>query len=213
MPETAKTGTAAQPSFPVRRLKRIEDLSEKVVDVAGEDNEAAAKQSRRRGLRDDIPAGKRIGDSRPSPPTAPLAYSDKEKEELALQILQKAINGDSAELRDYHHLRGVGADALDKLRRYFEIKVSYGAMPDDVTLLANQVERAVREGNKFFLAVIAGLEEGYDTAVRIFPNPLRTLKPKPNTSVTLTGITECKEALTVRFSPPSAGATAEEISG
>jgi len=209
--EAPKTRTAAEPSLPVRRLKRIEDLSEKIVDVAAENNEIAAKQSRRRGLRDDVPVGKRIGESRPAPQSAPLAYSAEEKEDLALKILQSAINGDSAELRDYHHLRGIGADALDKLGRYFEIKASFGEIPDDVTLLGNQVERALREGNKFSLAVVAGLEEGYDTVVKIFPNPLRTLKPKPNTSVTLTGITECK-ALTVRFPPPGSGLTAPEVS-
>lgn len=115
-------------------------------------------------------------------------------------MLQQAINGDAAELQDYHHLRGVGADALDRLQRYFEVKASYGAMPEEVTLTANEVERALREGKDFFLAVIAGLEQGYETVVRIISNPLRELRVKPKTSVTLTGIGKSKVAIEVRFS-------------
>jgi hypothetical protein len=184
----------------VRRLKQIEDLSEKNVDLIARKDGARGKKSRRRGLRDDVPAGTAIGGARPAPRTAPLAYSDEEKEALALHVLQLAINGGSAGLRDYRHLRGVGADALDKLRRYFELKASYGPLPDDVTLTANEAERAFLEGDKFFLAVVAGLEEGYDTVVKIFPNPLRTLEFKPSTAVTLAGITGGrKPALEVRF--------------
>lgn len=197
--ESQQAGITAEPSPPVRRLKRIEDLSQKVVDVIAVNDRGARKSAQRRGLKDEHPAGRRIGGSKPAPQTAPLAYSDEEKEDLALRVLQIAINGDSAELRDYRHLRGVGADALDKLHRYFELKASYGSMPDDITLTAHEAERAVREGDKFFLAVVAGLEEGYETVVKIFPNPLRTLDLRPTTSVTLTGIRGRGSALEIRF--------------
>ncbi len=203
---TTRAGATTERLLPARRLKQIEDLSEKVVGVTDGSNGAEGKKSRRRGLRDDVPAGKPIAGSRPAPRTAPLAYSDEEREDLALQVLQLAINGDSAGLRDYRHLRGVGADALDKLRRYFELKATYGPLPDDITLTANEAERAFLEGDKFFLAVVAGLEEGYDTVVKIFPNPLRTLEFKPSTSVTLAGITGRRSALEVRF--PSHGVEA-----
>ena len=69
---------------------------------------------------------------------------------------------------------------------------------------------AFREGGKFFLAVVAGLEEGYETVVKMFPNPLRTLDLRPTTSVTLTGIRSRGSALVVRF---PAGATATEATG
>lgn len=150
-------------------------------------------------MRDKPPPGSPIGKSKAAPLTAPVDYSPEEKEELALRVLDMAIDGDAANLRDYRHLRGVGADALDKLRRYFEIKAYYGNLPNDITLTANETERALREGDKFFLAVVAGLETGYDTVVRIFANPLRTLDLKPDASVTLTGITDQKPALEVKF--------------
>jgi hypothetical protein len=192
----AATGSEPLPS---RQLKKLEDLGLKAVEVVASDGDSSSRKGRRRGLLDDTPEGRSIGEKRPTPQTAPLAYSEEEKEELALQVLQLAINGSSADLRDYRHLRGIGADALDKLRRYFEIKATYGALPDDITLTANEAERAFREGDKFFLAVVAGLEEGYETVVRVFPNPLRVLDLKPNTSVTLTGITEGRSAVQIRF--------------
>ncbi len=186
--------------LPVRKLKTLEGLTGKTVDLIHDGTASSKNKNGRRGLRTDLPSGKPIGErSTRAPQSAPLAYSDEDKEELALQVLQFAINGEAAELRDYHHLRGVGADALDKLRRYFEIKSSYGALPDEVTLTANEADRAFREGDKFFLAVISGLEEGYETVVKIIPNPLRNLELKRNTSVTLGGIRDQKSAIEVRF--------------
>lgn len=129
--------------------------------------------------------------------------AEEEKEELALRLLQAAINGEASELRDYRHLRGVGADALDKLRRYFEIESYSGAMPDEISLTANEAERAFVERDQFFLAIVSGLEQGYDTVVKIIPNPLRVLKPKPNTSVTVTGILNARTGLEVRFASRS----------
>ena len=190
--------------LPVRRLKSLEDLTEKTVDVVTGEGDGP-KGNGRRGLRQSIPPGKRIGGSMPAPRTAPLAYSEDEKEELALSVLQVAINGESTRLRDYRHLRGVGADALDKLRRYFEMKATYGPLPDEITLTANEAERAFNERDKFFLAVVAGLEEGYETVVKIFPNPLASLELKPSTSMTLTGIRTRGRALSVQFPEPVVG--------
>ncbi|MCH8815958.1 MAG: hypothetical protein IH957_12875 [Chloroflexi bacterium] len=114
-------------------------------------------------------------------------------------MLQIAINGNAAELRDFRHLRGFGADALDKLSRYFELKASIGPLPDEIRIEESQAKRALSEGEKFFLAVVAGLEEGYETIVKIFPDPLRTLELKEGTSLTLSGIRTKGVALYVRF--------------
>lgn len=198
-PKAAEATYEADTPLPVRRLKQIEGLSEKSVEMTGGGAAGATKKGRRRGLQDVTPPGSPIGTSKAAPRTAPLDYSPEEKEDLAIRVLQLAINGSATGLKDYRHLRGVGADALDKLRRYFEIKAHYGALPNNITLTANEAERAFREGEKFFLAVIAGLETGYETVVKIFANPLKTLDLAPDGSVTLTGITGEKPALEVRF--------------
>ena len=147
-----------QAALPARRLKSLDEFSSKSVEMSEKGGSIASRSSQRRGLRDEPGGGSTIGDGRRAPQAAPLAYSEQEKDNLTLQILQLAINGHETELRDYRHLRGVGADALDKLRRYFEIKATYGALPDEVTLTGNEAERAFREGDRFYLAIVAGLE-------------------------------------------------------
>lgn len=183
-----------------RQLKTIEHFAAKSVDLSQEQDSTAPATGRRRGLRAKVPSGRSIGTvSAPVPRTSPVAYSPEEKESLALHVLQFAINGDAADLKDYRHLRGVGADARDKLKRYFEIKAFFGPVPDDVTLTANEAERALKEKDKFFLAIIGGLERGYETIVKIFPDPLRSLEIKADTSVRLTGVNRRRAPLEVRF--------------
>ena len=53
---------------------------------------------------------------------------------------------------------------------------------------ASEFERAVKEGRNYFLAVISGLEEGKDTKVRIFSDPIRTLPWRRHTRIRLGGI-------------------------
>lgn len=114
-------------------------------------------------------------------------------------LLQEAINGDIADLRDFRHLQGVGADALDRLDRMFEIKSFATVMPDQVTLTANEFERALKDGKKYYLAVVAGLEEGHETVVRIVADPVRALTVQRSTSVILGGINSADRSIEVRF--------------
>ena len=197
--EQVNASTPAE--LPVRRLKKLGQITRKTVDLVQADvGTSSPTTGRRRGLRSELPSGQHIDQQdKPASRSAPLGYSDEEREKLALQILQIAINGEEAGLRDYRHLRGVGADALDKLRRYFEIKAHSGQMPNEVTLTGNEAARAFREREEYFLAVIAGLEEGYETIVKVFIDPLHNLDLKPNTSITLSGIKQKKTAIEVRF--------------
>lgn len=204
-PAASKRGpdqTTAPPITPqiARQLKTIEQFETKSVELSMEQGSKEPAVPGRRGLRASVPAGRDIGKgSAPAPRTAPVAYSPEEKESLALQVLQRAINGETTDLKDYRHLRGVGADALDKLKRYFEIKAYYGPLPDDITMTANEADRSLSEKDKFFLAIIAGLEQGYEGIVKIFPDPLRWLKIKEDTSIKLTGVAQCKAPIEIRF--------------
>ncbi|MER8573477.1 hypothetical protein [Mesorhizobium sp. M1374] len=187
------------PTQAVRRLKTVQQLDEKTVALS-EGQAPFRSEGRRRGLLREATSNKIPGvGNGPAPAASPLAYSPKQKEDLALDVLQLAINGEAAKLRDYRHLRGVGADARDKLMRYFEIKAFYGSVPDDVTLTANEADQALKQNGKFFLAVIGGLEQGYETVVKIFPDPFRTLAIKEDSSVRLSGVTRRKAPLEIRF--------------
>jgi hypothetical protein len=72
-------------------------------------------------------------------------------------------------------------------------------MPSTVKLTANEFERALKEGAKYYLAVVAGLEEGYETVVRIIADPVHTLRPHAATTVVLGGIENVKRPIEVRF--------------
>jgi hypothetical protein len=184
---------------PVRRLKSPDDLNVASLErPAGHDGTGSQRGSR--GLRSDKPQGEAIDPAaQPASRSAPLAYSPQEQEHLALIALQRAINGELADLRDFRHLRGVGADALDRLGRAFEIKSFATTLPDQVTLTANEFERALKDGPKYLLAVIAGLEEGYDTVVRIIADPVRALRVQKSTTLVLGGVRSAHRPIEVRF--------------
>jgi hypothetical protein len=128
-----------------------------------------------------------------------VAYSPQQQEHEAVLALHKAINGELSGLRDFRRFQGVGADALDNLKRHFEIKSFARTMPSTVKLTANEFERALKEGAKYYLAVVAGLEEGYETVVRIIADPVHTLRPHAATTVVLGGIENVKRPIEVRF--------------
>lgn len=199
--EARKIGNGGSPvtDNAVRRLKTPDDL---VVDSVARPEGHKGRQGRGpRGLRPDKPSGKPIdAAARPAPRSAPRAYSPQEQEHLALIALQRAINGELSDLKDFRHLQGVGADAFDRLERAFEIKSFAMGMPDQVSLTANEFARALKDGKRYYLAVVAGLEEGYETIVRIIADPVHTLDPQKSTTVVLGGIQGTKKPIEVRFS-------------
>jgi hypothetical protein len=190
---------AAAEEIPVRRLKQPDDLIMQSVTRPG--GQADRPRSRGpRGLKSDKPSGRLIDENLPAPRASPLAYGPEEKEHLALILLNQAINGELSGLKDFSHLRGIGADALDRLERAFEIKSSVGVIPDQINLTPNEATKAFKAGSKYFLAVVAGLEEGYETVVRIIVDPLRTLEVGRSTTVVLGGIRSTEKGIDVRFS-------------
>lgn len=117
-----------------------------------------------------------------------ITYTPEEREALTLDILRLVLGADDQEILDYRHARGIGADAIDIHKRYFELKTAIGPPSDEVTHTANEAERAYRDRETFFLAVVSGLEEGEQTEVRLIEQPLETLDWKPQTNVTLSGV-------------------------
>jgi hypothetical protein len=73
-------------------------------------------------------------------------------------------------------------------------------MPDQVTLTASEFDRALRDGSKYYLAVVAGLEQGYETIVRVIADPVHTLKVQKSTTLVLGGVRGADKPIDVRFS-------------
>jgi hypothetical protein len=120
-------------------------------------------------------------------------FTPQEQEAAALALVRAALARDSEELRDLRAQRGVGADSVDELNRFYEVKSFLGAEEDSVSLTPHEYERAATENN-FFLVVVSGLQRGagVPTTVRIILDPLRKLSARPSEAVMLTGVRGCR---------------------
>ncbi|MGW0702261.1 sacsin N-terminal ATP-binding-like domain-containing protein [Streptomyces sp. NPDC002867] len=166
--------------------------------------ETSRKQQSRSGAA--TPGPSRPVLSRPSPsPAVPRqrsgvkSFTPLEQEAVALDLVRAALARDSEELRDLRAQRGVGADAVDELSRFYEVKSFLGAEEDSLSLTPHEYERAASQQD-FFLVVVSGLQRGTDTppTVRIILDPLRQLTARPSGTVTLAGVRECR-SLTISF--------------
>lgn len=125
----------------------------------------------------------------PAPRPVPPAPNIDRQERVALDLLRKVLGTEQEPewLRDLRRQHGVGADAVDGLDRFYELKTTYGPEQDTVTLTAKECERAT-SGAEFFLVVVSGLAADSDPALRLIPDPLHQLRICPNGNVVLTGI-------------------------
>lgn len=96
------------------------------------------------------------------------------------------------DLRAQHN---VGADAIDELDRFFELKVHLNEEPDQIQLQESQVRRAMSTP-EFFLVVVSNVE-GINARpkVRIIVDPVNQLKVAPSSAVTFTGVRSAEHSL------------------
>jgi hypothetical protein len=120
---------------------------------------------------------------------APRSYTDQELETVATDVLRRVLLTAGRSGDDFRALRRLGADVVDDVGRFFEIKASYGNGGDAISLTAHEAKRAqIAKPGEFFLAIVTGLEKGYQTQVRIIPDPLENLDWGEDGNLTLTGI-------------------------
>lgn len=181
--------TKRAPARPAPRV--LKDFSTAVIGeviLEGGAVPPPSKPSRKRRRLVDPPA------KPPSPPSGGRAlhdWTDQEKETRGFEVLAAALKSlDGVELGDFRAVRNIGADSVDNLRRYFEMRAHLGTVPDEITLEPSEFERAatVDGTGAYFLAVVGGLEEGTQTIIRIFAHPLRTLRWKRTSRLRLAGV-------------------------
>ena len=187
-------GGAAQSPLPVRQLKQIEDLAIGELSVI---SGSKALPSRRRqvaagGLSDPPPVESGVVQHKAAE-ALPRAYTDVERETLAVDVLRQVLETDKRALRDLRRVANLGADVVDNLGKYFEIKASAGDMPDVVSLQYSQIARSLEQKpGDWFLVVIAGLENGYETKIRFIADPLRHLSWADTGSMQFAGVRAAK---------------------
>ncbi|MFD4561288.1 sacsin N-terminal ATP-binding-like domain-containing protein [Streptomyces sp. NPDC058469] len=139
----------------------------------------------------------------PSSQSVPRSYTTVEQEAVAIQFLAQVLGAEAEPqwLRDLRAQHGLGADAVDRLSRFYELKTMYGPEQDTVTFTPSEFERAASEEN-FFLVVVSGLEQGAAGApcVRLIPYPLHQLVVRSSSNVTLSGIRKT-QSLVHDFTP------------
>ena len=141
------------------------------------------------------------------------SYSDLDKENVGLELARMVLSSDREDIVDLRTQCGVGADAMDKLKRFYELKVSAGDEPNYVTLTNAELQRA-RNSPHFFLVVVSGVE-GADAGpkVRIIPRPLDQLEQSVSGTMTLSGV-RATRSVTYNFAPldePMAGDRGDEL--
>lgn len=198
-----KTTKQDQPLKVERKLKDFALLgTASISSVNSGAQPGGYKEPASRGLKKDPPHAPKVGTPSPGTPSGAqsvIAYTTEDLEEKALRCLDHVLkHGKLGELKDFHKFRGIGADAAIDLKKFFEIKASAREMPDRVELTLNELDRAKLSSDSFYLVVVSGLEEGYETILHIYKNPLRTLDWSPSRSLVVSGL-KAKQAVQVRL--------------
>jgi hypothetical protein len=118
----------------------------------------------------------------------PVNYTPEERESVGLALVRHVLGGEEAGIVDIRNQHNVGADAIDDLQRFFELKVYHGAIPNVVRLTNSEVQRALNTED-FFLVLVGHVEQGTDQPeVRILTDPLTQLSVEPTGSIHLSGV-------------------------
>lgn len=126
----------------------------------------------------------------PKRSTSYRVYTEEDKERLGLEIASRVLKGDEHALVDIRNQRGVGADAIDDLRRFYELKVHAGEEPGTIALEPSQIRLAMSEPN-FFLVIVSNLEgQNARPQVRVIHDPLAQLSMNKSSRVTFSGVQE-----------------------
>lgn len=211
---TPSVSTAS--TSPARVL--VNPSSLELVDDAGEIVQAAPTTTRRTSSPSATPPTPRATGAPPEQHSTPRGYTEIDKENLGKQMLEWVLASDSGEILDLRSQRSVGADAIDSLKRYYELKVSARDEPDSVRLEGSERRTALAAGDDFFLVVVSGLEGANATpTVRIIDRPLEQLTLSERTVIEYSGIRRAHSLVfrTRPKTPPSDGVVpqSDEVSG
>ena len=194
----SKAATTAEGKIESTRVL-VNPESLEIVDPEGR-LESSGQRAKRRTSGESGLVEPRQGNGGPRGRSPIRLYTDIAKESVGLDLLRRLLSSDLVEIADLRTQHGVGADAVDSLKNFYELKVSAGAEPDYISMTAAEVKRA-RTIRGFFLVVISGVE-GVDARprVRIIADPLSQLQPTESGSITLSGVRSAK-SLAYDFAP------------
>lgn len=191
-----------QPS-PKPRPRVLVDPSTLVVGNP-ESRPGGTKQPRRPARRHPGSSGLPDPNRNAAPPrgrTAAPSFTLLDKETVGLELARLVLADDREEIVDLRAQRGVGADAIDGMGRFFDLKVHLGDEPDSIHLEDSQIRRALTTPD-YFLVVISNVE-GADARpkVRIIMDPVHQLAMSRSSSVIFTGVRSAEHSLIYNLEP------------
>ena len=118
-----------------------------------------------------------------------------------MDLARMVLARDEDEIVDLRAQHRVGADAVDSLDRFFELKVHLGDEPDVIRLEESEIRRALSTPD-FFLVVVSNIE-GADARpkVRIIVDPVHQLSMAQSSSVSFTGVRSAEHSLVYDLGP------------
>ena len=141
-----------------------------------------------------LPKPDRAGKPPRSATPAP-GFTALDKETVGLEIVRMVLGGDDQQIVDLRAQHGVGADAIDELDRFFELKVYLNDEPDVIRLEESQIRRALATPD-FFLVVVSGIEgTNARPKVRVIVDPVHQLRMTETSAVSFTGVRSAQHSL------------------
>jgi len=133
--------------------------------------------------------------------TPPPSFTSIDKESVGMAVLRRLWDSDTNEIVDIRSQQRVGADAIDNLERYVELKAHLGDEPDSIRLQKSQIERALTTPG-YFLAVVSNLEGAEARPkVRIIVDPVHQLTTAESSSIIFTGVRSAKHSVVCYLEP------------
>lgn len=199
--KTSEAGETPAPSRPKPRVL----VNPSILAVANADGSAGSGTSRRATKRagrgsSPLPSPNRnAGPPRGS--TSSPSFTSLDKETVGLELARLVLGGSAAEIVDLRAQHGVGADAIDDMDRFYELKVHLGDEPDTIRLEESQIRRAMSTKD-FFIIVVSNIEgANARPRVRIIVDPVHQLTMTRSSSVNYTGVRDAEHSLVYDLEP------------
>lgn len=189
----APDAAATVPKIEVRVLKPLPEEFVFSAELQGGDGETPKGMQVRRnvalrsGGRDPTASSPPTG-KQPAPATAHRRYDQTQLQQKGWAYVVGALEDGAIAVTDLQKERGVGADGAINWKTFVEMKSVGREMPATITLTATEFRRAREAKGDFLLVVVCGLEEGFETQLYVYADPLNTLPWTTTGSVSVGGL-------------------------
>jgi hypothetical protein len=144
------------------------------------------------------PPKPQLASTNPSPgshlrprPVPGTDYDTTDLEQRGWDVLRHVLEtADGPELVDFRRRHGVGADGAIDWKKFVELKASGRSATSTAGMSITEFRRAVESGNDYILALVSGLEHGYETQVKLIFDPARRAGVSETVGIRLTGLKE-----------------------